>query len=266
MYPKLFQIGPLTIYSYGVLLVVALLVSISLAARLAESDGIDRKRAWDLGFVIVLSGIVGAKLLLVLANLDEFVQQPSRLWSIEFLQSGGVYYGGLLGAVLGAVIFAMKNPDLKFWRLADAAAPAIALGQSIGRLGCFAAGCDYGKPADVPWAVTFTDSFAHEFVGVPIHTPLHPSQLYESAAALILFAFLYWAYRNRQFVGQTFCLYLICYGVTRFFLEFYRGDASRGFVFDGLLSTSQFISLLIVPFAVIAYFWLRPKSLRTRSA
>lgn len=257
MYPRLIELGPITLHTYGVLLASAYLVSIGVAARLAASEKISSKRVWDLGFIIILSAIAGAKLLLVLTDLEGYVSQPSRFLSFEFWQAGGVYYGGFLGAIAGTAIYIRRSPDLQFWKVADAAAPAVALGQSIGRLGCFAAGCDYGKPADLPWAVTFTSEYAHRFIGVPINVPLHPAQLYESFAAFLIFLLLFWFYRARRaFTGQVFALYLVFYGMARFFLEFYRGDADRGFVFGGALSTSQFISLLIVPAGVALYVYL----------
>lgn len=257
MLPKLIDLGPVPIHTYGVLLVTALLVSISLTAYLAESQGIPRKRSWDLGFVIILSSVIGAKLLLVITLWDYYMSQPGRLLSLEFLQAGGVYYGGLLGAIIGAYFFVRANPDLSFLPLSDAAAPAIPLGQSIGRLGCFAAGCDYGYPTDVPWAVTFTSEYANRVVGVPLGIPLHPYQLYEAGADFLLFLFLLWKYRSRKFKGQIFLLYILFYSVIRFFLEFFRGDIERGFAIEGLVSTSQFISLLMFPAALIAYFYLR---------
>jgi phosphatidylglycerol:prolipoprotein diacylglycerol transferase len=260
MLPKLFDIGPLPIHTYGLLLATALLVAIAVTAHLAESDGIPRKYAWDLGFVIIISSIIGAKLLLVLTSLDYYLANPGRLFSLEFLQAAGVYYGGLLGATTGAILFLRKHKDLSFWRMADIAAPAIPLGQSIGRVGCFAAGCDYGTQTTLPWAVTFTSEYAHREIGVPINVPLHPYQLYESGASLLLFLFLFWFFRKRTFSGQVFCIYLICYGVLRFNLEFFRGDIGRGFLFDGLLSTSQFISVLLVPSALIAYAVLKKKA------
>jgi phosphatidylglycerol:prolipoprotein diacylglycerol transferase len=116
----------------------------------------------------------------------------------------------------------------------------------------------------LPWAVTFSSEYAHQVVGVPLHIPLHPYQLYESACTLCLALVLYWAFRRRSFVGQTFCLYLISYGVIRFFLEFFRGDPDRGMLFDGLLSTSQFVSLLIVPSALVAYFVSRRRASEKR--
>jgi len=257
MHPKLFEIGPLPIHTYGVLLATAILVALSLMAHLAESDGLSRKRAWDLGFIIILSAILGAKILLVITSWDYYMAHPSRLFSLEFLQAGGVYYGGLIGAIIGGAIYVRMVSEFTFWRIADVAAPAIPLGQAIGRLGCFSAGCDYGSPTDLPWAVTFTSEYAHQVVGVPLNVPLHPYQLYESISAFILFLLLYRFFKKRGFYGQTFCQYLIGYGVIRFFLEFFRGDVDRGFLFGDLLSTSQFISLLIVPFGILCYFYLR---------
>ena len=260
MFPKIVELGPLTLHSYGLLLAMAFLVSIALLAHLTEREGFPRERAWDLGFIIILSAIIGAKLLMVLADLNYYLSEPSRFLSWGFWQAGGVYYGGLLGAVLGSYLYLLKHPQLRFLTSADAAGPAIALGQSIGRVGCFAAGCDYGTPANVPWAVTFTSEYAHQYVGVPINIALHPVQLYESAASLLLFLVLLWHHGRKGFSGQTFCLYLILYPVVRFGLEFFRGDKDRGFLFDGLLSTSQFIGLLLLPAGVVLYLYLRSRS------
>jgi phosphatidylglycerol---prolipoprotein diacylglyceryl transferase len=257
MFPRIVELGPITLHSYGLLLATAFLLAITVMARLAEQEGVSRNRAWDMGFVIIVSAIFGAKILLILSDLEDFLARPSRLISLEFWQAGGVYYGGLIGAIVGAALYVGKSPDLKFWTIADAAAPAIALGQSIGRLGCFAAGCDYGKPTDLPWAVTFTSEYAHRFVGVPIEIPLHPSQIYESMITFLLFLALLWVYRKRHFSGQVFACYLFFYGVARFGLEFFRGDLDRGFVLGGLFSTSQFISLLIVPVSIVIYFYGR---------
>jgi phosphatidylglycerol:prolipoprotein diacylglycerol transferase len=259
MLPKLIELGPIPIHTYGLLLATALLVAISLAAHLAETDGLSRKKAWDLGFVIIISSILGAKLLLVLTSFDYYFQDLSRLFSLEFLRAGGVFYGGLLGAIFGAFFFTRSHPDVPFFRMGDAAAVSIPLGQAIGRLGCFSAGCDYGSPSSQPWAVTFTNQYAHEMVGVPLNVALHPYQLYESLSTFGLFLILYWLFQRRTFQGQVFLVYLIAYGVLRFLLEFFRGDTDRGFVFDGLLSTSQFVSLLIVPVAVLGYVVLRQR-------
>ena len=138
------------------------------------------------------------------------------------------------------------------------------MGQTIGRLGCFAAGCDYGQPCSLPWAVTFTSEYAHRVVGVPINVALHPTQIYESLATFALFFFLLWLHGARRFKGQVFAAYLLCYSILRFGIEFFRGDADRGFVFGGALSTSQFISLLLVPCALLLYRHMRRNPVRAR--
>lgn len=257
MFPKLVELGPITLHSYGLLLALAFLAALSATARLARKDSIPSNRIWDIGFIIVFSSIVGSKLLLLVTEPGSYLANPSRLLTLEFWQAAGVFYGGLAGALLGSALYTWRHPDLPFWRLTDSAAPAIALGQSIGRLGCFSAGCCWGQPSDLPWAITFTSEYANRNVGVPLHVPLHPSQLYESAAALLLCLGLIFVHRRRQFVGQVFFLYLLAYPILRFLLEFFRGDPDRGVVLGGLLSTSQFISLLLVPAAVIGYFYAR---------
>jgi phosphatidylglycerol:prolipoprotein diacylglycerol transferase len=259
MFPKLFELGPLTIHSYGLLLATAFLVATALVARLAEKDGIARSRAWDLGFVILISGLLGAKLLMIITNAGYYLSSPSQLLSLDFWRSGGVFYGGLLGALLGSYLYLRRDRSISFWKMADAAAPAIALGQAVGRLGCFAAGCDYGTQSNAPWAVTFTSEYAHQYVGVPVNIALHPVQLYESASAFLLCGFLVWLHGQRSFPGQIFCAYVSVYAVLRFFLEFFRGDVDRGFVFGGLLSTSQLISMLLLVVALIAYSIIRKR-------
>jgi len=256
MYPKLIDIGPLTIHTYGLLLVAAYLVAIALTAHLAEKNRIPRSYAWDLGFVVIISALIGAKLLMVASELGTYLREPSLLLSVEFWRAGGVFYGGLLGAIAGSALWAWKTPRMPFWLIADAAAPAIALGHSIGRLGCFAAGCDYGSPTRVPWAVTFTNVYAAERTGVPLNIPLHPAQLYESFTTLLIFAFLLFLHRQRRFPGQVFALYLVTYGAARFILEFFRGDADRGFVF-AWVSTSQFVSIVIIPAGLLLYWHLQ---------
>ena len=258
MFPKLFELGPITLHTYGVLLVTAFMVSIALTARLAEKDRIPRTYAWDLGFVVILSAIIGAKLLMVLSEIHVYLSDPSIFLTAGFWRAGGVFYGGLLGALLGSALYVRHKPGLSYWKLGDATAPAIALGQSIGRLGCFAAGCDYGKPSGVPWAVTFTNSYAAERTGVPLGIPLHPAQLYEAGATFLIFLALLALHRRRKFPGQVFAVYFLVYGVARFFLEFFRGDMDRGFV-AGWLSTSQFISLLIMPAALFLYWYLQSR-------
>ncbi len=261
MFPKIVDLGPVTIHSYGLLLATAFLVSTALLARLLEKEGVPRGRAWDLGFVVIVSALLGAKLLMVLTNWSYYSADFSRLLSLEFWQAGGAFFGGLMGATLGSFLYLRRIPGLSFWKVADAAAPAIALGQVIGRLGCFAAGCDYGRPASVPWAVTFTSEYAHSNVGIPLNVPLHPVQLYEAAGALLLFLLLLGMHGRHRFAGQIISLYFVGYGLLRFVNEYFRGDRLPGFVVEGLVSVHQLISLLLAAAGLSIYLAFRSRPL-----
>ncbi len=262
MYPKILELGPVTLHSYGLLLALAFLSGTALLARLASRDDVPSSRAWDLAFVIILSALLGAKLLMVADNLDYYLELPSRFVNLEFWQAGGAYFGGLIGAVAGSYWYIRRSPDLSFGIMADAAAPAIALGQAIGRLGCFGAGCDYGTPSERPWAVTFTSDYAHQNVGVPLGVSLHPVQLYESAGAFVLFLLLLGLHGRRRFRGQVFATYLMGYGVLRFMTEFFRGDRDSGLLFDGHISVHQLIALSLVIVALIVFYSSRSPSSR----
>jgi phosphatidylglycerol:prolipoprotein diacylglycerol transferase len=237
------HIGPLTLHTYGVLLAAAFLAGLWIAGRQARKDGLDPNRVTDLAVYVLIAGLIGAKIMLLAVDWTYYSENPRLLLSI--LQSGGVFYGGLLAALPVAWWYARRHA-LEGWRTADVLAPGLVLGQAVGRLGCLAAGCCWGKPASVPWAITFTNMQASRTVGTPLDTPMHPTQLYESLAALGIFFTLLWIARRKRFHGQVTLGYVALYAVVRFVIEFYRGDASRGFVFGGLLSTSQFISILMV--------------------
>ena len=247
MYPKLLELGPINIYSYGLLLVSAYLIGLRVAVARARQRGLDGDRAMDLGIWIIISALVGAKLLLVVVDFDHLRRDPAALWSL--LRSGGVFYGGLVLAV-GVAFWYMRRHRLPLWTTCDAFAPGIALGQAVGRLGCLLGGCCYGRPTDLPWGITFTNTLAAANVGTPLDISLHPTQLYESAAALaILGILLLVERRGGGFAGRTFWTYLLLYPIARFVIEFYRGDP-RGIAF-GWLPTSQFVSLLLVPLSVV---------------
>jgi phosphatidylglycerol:prolipoprotein diacylglycerol transferase len=136
-------------------------------------------------------------------------------------------------------------------------APGVVIGQAIGRLGCFAAGCCFGKPASVPWAVTFTDVYAARQVGTPMDTALHPAQIYESLACFLIFFLLLWLAPRKSFHGQVVLTYAVLYSCFRFAVEFVRGDPDRGSMFGGLLSTSQLIAILLVLSAALVFPYLR---------
>ena len=251
MYPELFRIGDFPVNTYGLLLAIGMLLALFVASRLAGRDGLPRERIYDLGLWTLIGGLLGSKVLLLLVedNVDFF--------SLDFLRSGGVYYGGFLGGFF-ALVLLIRWYQLPFWKVADAFAPALALGQAIGRQGCFAAGCCWGKPTDAFCGVHFTER-AHEYTGVPIYKPdgselyLHPTQLYESVTMLIVFGILIYLHRNKKFDGQVLIAYGIIYALVRFTIEFVRDDP-RGDLF-GLttltgLSTSQIISLIVATGAV----------------
>ena len=181
------------------------------------------------------------------------------------LTSAGDFYGGFIGALFACAIFFRRHPELPFWPTADLCGPAIALGQAIGRIGCFMAGDDYGRPTDLPWGIAFTDLDAARIGGAPLGVKLHPVQLYESVVCLVLFAFLVRVSRRKRFDGEVILAYTLLYAMARFALELFRGDVDRGFVAHGLLSTSQFIALVLGS-ATIAVWLVRRRKTLPRAA
>ena len=265
MYPRLLELGPLTVYTYGVLLAAAYLLGLKLAMARAKWRNLDQTRILDLGIYIIISALVGAKLLLLVTDFRTFTDNPRELLSLA--RSGGVFYGGLILAVSVALWY-IRRIGLPLWTTCDVFAPGIALGHVVGRLGCLFAGCCYGKATSVPWAITFTDPFAATNVGTPLNVPLHPTQLYEAGAeGLILLLLLGTERRGRPYPGRTFWLYILLYSISRFVIEFYRGDP-RGTIVG--VSTSQFISLLLAPLAIGMLLYLghrqAPEPKRARKA
>lgn len=244
--PRLFGVGPLTVYTYGVLLAAAYLLGLQLAIARCKKAGLDAGRTLDLGVYLVIAALVGAKLLLLVVNFAYFRANPGEI--LVLARSGGVFYGGLIGATLVAFWYTRRH-KLPLWTTCDMFAPGIALGHVVGRVGCLMAGCCYGLPTTVAWAVRFTDPFAAANVGTPLNVPLHPTQLYEAGAELLILLFLLATERKgRPFPGRTFWGYMFLYAVSRFIVEFYRGD-ERGIVMG--FSTSQFISLVLGPLSLI---------------
>ena len=249
--PEFFGIGPLTIYTYGVMLAASYLLGLQLAIVRARKVGLDSGRMLDLGVYIVIAALVGAKLLLLFVNFEYFRNNPNEI--LVLARSGGVFYGGLITATLVAFWY-IRRHRLPFWTTCDMFAPGIALGHVIGRLGCLMAGCCYGRPTSVPWAITFTDPFAAANVGTPLNVALHPTQVYEAGAELLILAFLLLTERKgRPYAGRTFWGYMLLYAVSRFVIEFYRAD-ERGLLMG--LSTSQFISVILAPLSLIMMVYL----------
>jgi phosphatidylglycerol:prolipoprotein diacylglycerol transferase len=254
VFPRLFEIGGYSQPTYGMLVALGVMVGLFVTARMAQRQGQDPEDVWNLGILVVLAAIVGAKVLLVIDDFGWYMQHPREIFSLSTLQAGGVFYGGVITALVVSIWYIRKH-RMPWLRTADAFAPGLALGHSIGRLGCFAAGCCYGKPTGHWWGVTFTNPLAQAWVGTPLGVPLEPTQLMESAVELVNFFILYWLIRHKKFDGQVIGSYLFIYGVARFFLEFLRGDPGRGSVFGGVMSGTQLISIILV--IIGGLFWLR---------
>jgi phosphatidylglycerol:prolipoprotein diacylglycerol transferase len=259
LHPILIDFGPLRLPTYGVLLVTALATALYCIVRLGRREGLDSGRLLDFSTWLIVVGMLGAKALMVLTDWRYFWQFPGELLSWATLRAGGVFYGGLIAAALFALWYTRIH-RLPVGKVFDVYAPAVALGLGIGRLGCFAAGCDYGRPTASFLGVVFTHPLSHEVAGTPLGVPLHPTQIYESLATFVIFGILVWRYRHKTYDGQIFLLYLVLYAVARFFIEFLRGDEDRGFVFHHLLSTSQFIALLALGTAAVLAFYFRGRS------
>ena len=177
------QFGPFTLHTYGMLVALGFLAALVVVMRGARREGLPSEPVLDLAFVAVLAAIVGSRLLYVLFNLREYLADPLRVFKVW--EGGLVFHGGLLLAIPACLIF-VRRSNLPAWATADVFAPAIALGQAIGRIGCFAAGCCYGAPWDPPFCVTYTDPDAL----APLHVPLFPSQLFAFASGVVVFAVL----------------------------------------------------------------------------
>jgi phosphatidylglycerol---prolipoprotein diacylglyceryl transferase len=264
MLPELFKIPGLgiTVWTYGLLLAVGFIGALWIIANLAARDGLAKNKIYDLGLYILASGLIGAKLLMVITDWNE-LGGWRQAFSLDVLSSGGVYLGGFLIAVVVSVVL-MRHWRLPWRKTADAFAPGIALGHSIGRLGCFSAGCCWGKPTTSWIGVKFTEK-AHELTGVPISTALAPTQLIEAVSNVAILIALLWLRKRRVFDGQIIFAYAMMYAVMRFTVEFWRDDP-RGTVLG--LSTSQFISVLMFPtaLALSLFYWRRTQTLKLSNA
>lgn len=256
MFPVLFHIpdaipflGGLPIYTYGVLVATAFLVGISWTLHEARLAGVDREKIADLTFYIIVAAIVGSRLLYVAIEYKRYLADPLALFKVW--EGGLVFYGGFLGCLAISWWYAHRQ-GWTLRRTADLFMPGVALGHAIGRLGCLTAGCCYGRPvAGDPW---WALQFPHNALTLaPGGVPLYPTQLVESVLEAIIFLILVGIRRRQRFTGQVFVSYLILYGITRSLLEIFRGDAIRGYVIPGILSTSQFISVLLVAAAIVYY-------------
>ena len=239
MYPIIGKIGPFPLQSYGLMLVIAFALSIWLASKEAEKNRlIAPSKVIDIGLLMLVSGMVGSKLLYILLNLPSYKKD---FWDATLWRSGFVFFGGLILALISVFFYARRN-KLSFFQTADFFIPYLALGQAIGRIGCFLNGCCYGKPTELLWGVSFPlDSPAGYHFGV---LSLHPTQLYSALNGFILFLILNKVKSSRKFAGEVLLLYFLCYFTFRFLIEFLRGD-----------SLSLFFSLTLFQWISVGIFF-----------
>jgi phosphatidylglycerol---prolipoprotein diacylglyceryl transferase len=254
MRPILFQIGSVTIYTYGVLAAVGFLAGLWYAYRRAPRVGLDPNQVWNLGIYGILIALATSKIWLILSAWGYYSANPGEIFSIATFQSAGVFYGGIIGGILWVVLYTHFQ-KMSFLAVLDLGAAPVALGHAIGRLGCFAAGCCYGRPTLVPWGVTFTNPLAEKVSGTPLNVSLHPTQLYESAAEFLNFVLLVWFGAKRRLTGQIVGAYFILYGIERGTIEFFRGDPGRTLMFHDRVSLMQFVSVALI--VTGAFLWLR---------
>jgi phosphatidylglycerol:prolipoprotein diacylglycerol transferase len=243
MFPRLFHIGSFSLPTYGLLVAIAFLTALGMASKFAKRRGLNSEKIVNLGVYCALMGMLGAKLLMIALD-PEFRAHPGDIFSVATLQSAGIFFGGFIAAILFALVY-MRVQKLPVLATCDVFAPGVAIGHGIGRLGCFAAGCCWGKPTHLPWAVTFTNPDAT--TGVPLGIPLHPTQLYEAFAEGFICLFLVWMLKREHRDGAVIGFYLFFYGLVRFGVEFLRmHDASNPL--GGPFTLEQWISLgLAVP-------------------
>jgi len=250
MHPVLLNIFGLKIYSYGAMIGLGFVLAVTLAAFRAKREGIEPARILDFSFYVLLAGIFGAKIPLFFKSPGYYLKSFGNF--VTLLRSGGVILAGIISAMIVAVLYFRKH-KLDPWRMLDIAAPSIILGQAIGRIGCFLAGCCWGKVCFASWAVTFTDPAAGRHTGVHLNTPLHPVQLYNSVANFAIFAILILLFSRRKFIGHVFLSYIFLYSISRFTTEFFRGDLSR-ITIGPPFSDAQYISIVGFISAIVLFY------------
>jgi phosphatidylglycerol:prolipoprotein diacylglycerol transferase len=248
VFPKLFTIGSFYVPTYGVLVALGFLAGLTVTVRLARRSGLNPDLITNLAVYVALAGLAGAKLLMIAFDRPTL----GEIFSLSTLQAAGVFQGGLILAI-GVAFAYIRRQGLPLLSTMDVFAPGIALGHAIGRLGCLAAGCCWGEQCSRPWAITFHNPDAYALTGVPLETPLHPSQLYECGTEGLLFAFLYWCFGRAHEPGRIIGLYLVISSVARFGIEFTRHH-EQALPFGLPLSITQWIAIGL---ALLGVFVLR---------
>ena len=244
---ELFRIGPFVGYSYGLMIAIGVIAAFLVGEHRAKKKGLDADLIFPLAIWCLIGGILGAKILYYITIFPEIIANPAVLLDVI---NGFVVYGGIIFGILAGFLYTKKR-KVNFWKYFDLVMPSIALAQGFGRVGCLMAGCCYGAETDSWVHIVFHDSSYG-----PNGVPLIPTQAISSVLNFLHFFFLIWFARKERPAGQVAGLYLVCYSIGRFILEFYRGDLERGSV--GIFCTSQFISLFLVV-AGAAIFFAAPK-------
>jgi phosphatidylglycerol:prolipoprotein diacylglycerol transferase len=238
MLPILIKIGPLTIHSYGFMMALGVGLGVWFIYGQAKKQGLNAVKIMDAAFYILIISLVGAKLVLLAGNISYYWENPKELLWIA--KTGGVFQGGLAFGIIFALWYLHKH-RIPTWKVGDIAGAALALGHGFGRIGCFLAGCCWGRECALPWATKFRSDYAHNLTGIPLNQALHPVQLYEAGLNFLNFFVLFLVLRKKKFDGQVFSLYIINYSIIRYITEFFRGDhPEKTFLFRG---PSPFLSL-----------------------
>jgi phosphatidylglycerol---prolipoprotein diacylglyceryl transferase len=252
LHPLLFHTGTLAIPTYGVLTAAALLAALALCVLSARQAGLPTERVWNLGLMAILVALFASRLLVVATHMRVFARHPFWVLGLETLHGGWIAAGGAAAGAAAAALYALAE-GLPLLRVADAAAPAAALGFAISRIGAFFAGLGWGTPTALPWGVTYRSAVAWLWYRTPLGVRVHPVQLYDAAASLAILAILLWMPRRRD--GEIAGAWLFLYGLSHFFLEFLRGDAVREPALGRIFTMAQGLALLAVILG--GALWLR---------
>jgi phosphatidylglycerol---prolipoprotein diacylglyceryl transferase len=260
------------LHTYGVLIALGFVMGIIVAVRQAKKESIDPNLVLDLVFWILISAMVGSRVLFIIVNINEYIAEPLKL--LQVWKGGLVFYGGFIGAVAASMYFCKKH-NIAFLRIADLMIPSLALGHFFGRLGCFSAGCCHGCPTgSESFGVIFQASGTVVARSGLLDVPIHPTQLYEAFGELMIFMILLALRRGKRFNGQLLATWLMLYPAWRFMTEMFRGDSDRGLFFridlfggsaPELLSTSQLVSVGLVGLGVFLFVMLRRKKAPTET-
>ena len=258
MYPDLISMGSFTLHTYGLCIALGALLGILYVSRGARREGMNQQQFLDLAFYLLIAAIIGSRVFYIILNPGYYLKHP--LESLMIWRGGLVFYGGFLFAFPTCYLY-LKKHGIPFFKTCDILAPGLALGEFLGRIGCFFAGCCYGRPTDLPWGVTFT----HPNSLAKLDVSLHPTQLHSSAAALLMFIFLVSFRRFKRADGQIVFLYILLYALGRLIIENFRGD-ERGLLVAGYLTLTQTIAIVLIPLSLGMIIYLGKKNKDAASA